>query len=80
MDYLKLQMNNFIIKEYVENSINVVEKKLQNLLKSYGDRFEEILVENTQYHQGIQKEEEEIDKQMEIIQKMKDYINQSFET
>ena len=80
MDYLKLQMNNFTNKEYVDNSINVVEEKLQNLLKSYGDRFEEILIENTQYHQGIQKKEEEIDKQIEIMQNMKDYINQKFET
>ena len=80
MDYYKIQMNNFSSKEYVDNSINAVEEKLQNLLKNYGDRFEEILVENSQYHQGVQKKEEEIDKQIEIMEKMKDYINQKFET
>ena len=79
LDFLKLQMSNFSSKEYVDKSINNIEEKINSTLKMYGNNLEDILIEHSQYSEGIQKKGEEIDKHMELMKKMNEFINQSIE-
>ena len=79
LDFLKLQMSNYSSKEYVDKSINNIEEKIQGILKMYGNKLEDILIEHSQYSEGIQKKGEEIDKNIELMKKMNEFINQRIE-
>jgi hypothetical protein len=79
LDFLKLQMSNYSSKEYVDKSINNIEEKIQGILKMYDNKLEDILIEHSQYSEGIQKKGEEIDKNMELMKKMNEFINQRIE-
>ena len=76
LDNLKLQMNNFCSKDFLNTSLSQSEEKIQSLLKIYDDRLQDTRVENSHYAVGLKKKAEDIIKQMD---KLKKYQNQLLE-
>ena len=73
LETLKLQINNFCSKDFMNTTISQSEERIQSLLKVYDDRLQDTRVENSHYTLSLIKKTEEIAKQMEILRK---YQNQ----
>ena len=79
VDALKIQMNNFVSKEILNNAINKSEENIKSLLKIYDDRLQDTRVENSHYAFGLEKKAEEINKQIDNLYKMEKRINKYLE-
>ena len=73
LETLKLQINHFCSKDFVNTTISQSEERIQSLLKIYDDRLQDTRVENSHYSLGLIKKTEEITKKMEKLRK---YQNQ----
>jgi ribosomal protein L11 len=73
LETLKLQINHFCSKDFVNTTISQSEERIQSLLKVYDDRLQDTRVENSHYSFSLIKKTEEIAKQMEKLRK---YQNQ----
>ena len=69
VDALKLQMNNLISKDLLDNAISKTEENIKSILRIYDDRLQDTRVENSHYSFGLEKKAKEISKQMENLQK-----------
>lgn len=69
IDTFQILMKKYSSKDYIANTINLIEEKNKNLLKIYEERLEENRIENSHYAFNLQKKSEEIWKQMENLQK-----------
>jgi len=74
LDNLRLQMNNFCSKDFINTTISQTEEKMQNLFKVYDDRLQDSKVENSQYTISLKKKTEEVIKQMDKIRKIQNQI------
>ena len=74
LDNLRLQMNNFCSKDFINTTLSQTEEKMQNLFKVYDDRLQDAKVENSQYTISLKKKTEEVIKQMEKIRKIQNQI------
>ena len=74
LENLKLLMNNFCSKDFVNTSLSQSEEKLQNLLKIYDDRLQDTRVENSHYACGLKKKTEDIIKQMDKLKKFQNQL------
>ena len=70
LDEFKILIKNFNTKEVTNTLINQAEERMKNLVKIYDDRLQDARVENSHYAFGMQKKAEEMDKKLEILQKM----------
>lgn len=70
IDAFKLLIKNYCSRDYIDNLFNLTEEKINAVHKIYDDRLEEVRVENSKFVLILQKKSEEINKQMENIQKM----------
>jgi len=74
LDNLRLQMNNFCSKDFVNTTISQNEEKIQSLFKVYDDRLQDAKVENSQYTISLKKKTEEVIKQMDKIKKIQNKL------
>ena len=74
LDNLKLQMNNFCSKDFINATISQTEEKMQSLFKVYDDRLQDAKVENSHYTISLKKKTEELIKQMDKIRRIQNQI------
>jgi hypothetical protein len=74
LDNLRLQMNNFCSKDFINTTISQIEEKMQNLFKVYDDRLQDSKVENSHYTIGLKKKTDELIKQIDKIKKIQNQI------
>ena len=79
IEAFKLQMSGFSSKEYIDNAAKAIEERIKGMLKVFDDRLQDTRVENSHYSFGIKKKAEEIEKQIETLEKMQKDIMSSFE-
>ena len=70
LDEFKILMKNFNTKEVTNTLINQAEERMKSLVKIYDDRLQDTRIENSHYSFGMLKKAEEMEKKLEILQKM----------
>jgi hypothetical protein len=55
LETLKLQINNFCSKDFLNTSLSQSEERIQSLLKVYDDRLQDTRVENSHYSLSLKK-------------------------
>ena len=67
LEEFKMLMSNYSSRDYIDNSINHIEEKINNSLKIYEERLEENRIENSHYAFSLQKKTEEIWKMLKKV-------------
>ena len=71
VEAFRIQINNVSTKEFTNNAINQLEERINSLFKLNDERLKGIKYENANYNFNINKKLEEINKQIEILYKFK---------
>ena len=79
IDALKLQLNAYSSKEYVDNLNKKTEENMRNLFKIFDDRLQDTRVENSHYAFGMKKKSEEMENLVECLKKMQNNLNKKLE-
>ena len=79
LEAFKIQINNLMPKEVVNQMVNDLEEKMNSELKLFDDRIKDTRVENAQYSLEMQKKGEEMDKQIDNLRTAQRYIDRKLE-
>ena len=80
LEIFKIQIANLTPKQITEQMVHDMEERINSSIKIFNDRLEDTRVENSHYSFGIKKKAEEMEKQMENLNKMQKFINKKLES